>query len=254
MVPNTPGDMFTYTIEATPKGGLVYQFHRVSEPEAQIPTPLFLVGFENEEPAEFTLSFVSEAFGSREPIIPPALLDAFFWPKKLGAVAPQKRARRAAHSELCPLFCRITAPHRRPFLTGFTRCYIISLTIYTFRLLPVQKEHTAHNDDDGSCSPHPAPEKAKHKTYRHSPPRFARGRAVPCLHFGRAVPNRPRHLYAGRLSAQPCPPPSKKATPHSGGIKLTPASRLVALLLALQFALIFINAFFAPLPLAVVQA
>lgn len=86
-------DLFAYRLEAAPAGGWYMNF-KLYRPTEQILDTLFLLQFEAEEPARFSLRFVREAFGVREPIIPEAMLDEFFL-AKLGAV-------RAGNDESAP--------------------------------------------------------------------------------------------------------------------------------------------------------
>ena len=69
-------DTFAYTLSYTPKGTEIIFTNYY--PTQQIMETVFLLAFTQEEPAEFSLTFVREAFGSKEPVIPPVLLDEFF--------------------------------------------------------------------------------------------------------------------------------------------------------------------------------
>lgn len=82
-------DLFEYTIESD--GGREYILFTKYLPTQQIVETVFLLEYEQQEPAVFTLRFVREAFGYREPVFPPAFLDEFFY-KKLEAVpdSPQE--------------------------------------------------------------------------------------------------------------------------------------------------------------------
>ncbi len=79
-----PGDAFLYKLEATPKGGWYFQLQQ-HRPTGQVLETLYLLAFEDDDPVQFSLRFVREAFGQKEPIVPPALLDEFF-AAKLAAV------------------------------------------------------------------------------------------------------------------------------------------------------------------------
>ncbi len=70
-------DIFAYGIEAAAPGGSYIHF-TCHKPTGQMLDTLFLLQFTEEDPAAFTLDFVREAFGMREPVIGEALLDAFF--------------------------------------------------------------------------------------------------------------------------------------------------------------------------------
>lgn len=65
------------------EGGWKLHFLRHNPTEQLLDTVYRLV-FEDGSPTRFTLTFVSEAFGMREPVIPEDMLDAFF-AEKLGA-------------------------------------------------------------------------------------------------------------------------------------------------------------------------
>ncbi len=79
----TQADALAYTLESAPAGG--WYLHFTGHPATgQTLDTLFLLQFEDDAPAVFSLSFVREAFGMREPVIPKALLDEFF-KQKLGA-------------------------------------------------------------------------------------------------------------------------------------------------------------------------
>lgn len=76
-------DIFEYALE-TARGGGWYIHFTLHRPTAQPLDTLFLLQFEGDDPAFFSLTFVREAFGMREPVIGEPLLDAFF-AQKLGA-------------------------------------------------------------------------------------------------------------------------------------------------------------------------
>lgn len=76
-------DVFQYRLEEAKSGGWYLHFLR-HNPTGQVLDTLFLLQFVAEMPARFSFSFVREAFGVREPIIPEDLLDIFFL-KKLQA-------------------------------------------------------------------------------------------------------------------------------------------------------------------------
>lgn len=77
-------DLFAYELEPAKTGG--YYLHlSMHRPTQQPLDTLFQMQFGLESEARFTLEFVREAFGVREPIVPEALLDDFF-AQKLGAV------------------------------------------------------------------------------------------------------------------------------------------------------------------------
>ncbi len=79
-----PGDVFAYSMETTSGGG--WRLHFTGHnPTGQLLDTLYLLQFEDDDPARFSLTFMREAFGMREPIITEALLDAFF-AQKLGAI------------------------------------------------------------------------------------------------------------------------------------------------------------------------
>lgn len=77
------GDLFAYKLESAPAGGWYITFQR-HNPTQQILDTLFLLQFEGDDPARFSLAFKREAFGAREPVMPEAMLDEFF-SQKLGA-------------------------------------------------------------------------------------------------------------------------------------------------------------------------
>ncbi len=77
-------DMFLYKMERAARGNGWYIHFTLHEPTGQPLDTLFRLEFTGEEPARFTLGFVREAFGMREPVLPEDLLDAFF-AAKLGA-------------------------------------------------------------------------------------------------------------------------------------------------------------------------
>ena len=76
---NTPAeaDLFAYTLE-TAQNGSTYIHFTLHRPTQQPLDTLFLLQFDGDDPANFSLSFVREAFGMREPVIGEELLDAFF--------------------------------------------------------------------------------------------------------------------------------------------------------------------------------
>lgn len=76
-------DVMAYELEGAQSGGWYIHFVRHNATNQMLDT-LFLIQFEAELPARFSLRFVREAFGMREPVTPPELLDAFFG-GKLGA-------------------------------------------------------------------------------------------------------------------------------------------------------------------------
>lgn len=77
-------DLFAYELERTAQGGW-YITLREHRPTQQVLSTVFLLCFTGDDPAGFTVDFVSEAFGAREPVVPAELLDSFF-AAKLGAV------------------------------------------------------------------------------------------------------------------------------------------------------------------------
>ncbi|NLW79945.1 MAG: hypothetical protein GXY32_11145 [Ruminococcaceae bacterium] len=79
-----PDDLFAYSLESAKPGASYLHFTRHLPTQQPLDT-LFLLQFEADFDARFSLRFVREAFGMREPIIPEDLLDAFF-AQKLGAV------------------------------------------------------------------------------------------------------------------------------------------------------------------------
>ena len=81
---HSPDEIFDYTIESAPQGGWFIHFttHR---PTGQIMDTLYLIQFTSEQPARFFLSFIREAFGSKEPVFPESMLDEFIQ-NKLEAV------------------------------------------------------------------------------------------------------------------------------------------------------------------------
>ncbi|MDL2254609.1 hypothetical protein LJC49_11215, partial [Ruminococcaceae bacterium OttesenSCG-928-I18] len=79
----SPADDFSYVLEPAKNGG-EYLHLTGHKPTGQVLDTLFLLRFEGDTPAQFSLRFVREAFGQREPIVPEALLDEFF-KKKLSA-------------------------------------------------------------------------------------------------------------------------------------------------------------------------
>lgn len=76
-------DTFAYTLTPSPKGTEICFTHY--NPTQQIMATTFLLCFQQQQPAVFSLTFLREAFGNPEPVVPPALLDAFF-SQKLSAV------------------------------------------------------------------------------------------------------------------------------------------------------------------------
>ncbi len=81
-VPQTE-DIFHYKLEDAMSGGWYIHFLKHNATQQQLDT-VFLIQFEEENPAVFSLRFVREAFGMKEPVIGESLLDDFF-AKKLGA-------------------------------------------------------------------------------------------------------------------------------------------------------------------------
>lgn len=83
-------DLFTYKLETAPTGGwyLTLTGHKAT---GQPLETVFLLQFEDESPAIFSLKFVREAFGMREPVVGEDLLCEFFL-KKLSArpIAPEE--------------------------------------------------------------------------------------------------------------------------------------------------------------------
>lgn len=76
-------DIFAYELSPAQGGGWYIHFTR-HKPTQQPLDTMFLLQFEGESPAEFSLSFLREAFGMKEPVIGEALLNEFF-EAKLGA-------------------------------------------------------------------------------------------------------------------------------------------------------------------------
>ncbi|MDL2294552.1 hypothetical protein LJC60_07980 [Ruminococcaceae bacterium OttesenSCG-928-D13] len=76
-------DLFGYALEGAASGGWYIHFTR-HNPTEQLLDTLFLLQFEDEDPAVFSLRFKREAFGMKEPVIGEDLLDSFF-AEKLGA-------------------------------------------------------------------------------------------------------------------------------------------------------------------------
>lgn len=76
-------DLFAYTLQSAAGGGWYITFTQHTATQQPLDT-VFLLQFENEAPAEFSLTFTREAFGMREPVISEDLLDSFF-SSKLGA-------------------------------------------------------------------------------------------------------------------------------------------------------------------------
>ncbi len=75
-------DVFRYSFTQHGDGWLFHlQEHR---PSQQVLDTLYQLVFYAEQPAAFSVQFVREAFGQREPIVPKELLDQFF-EQKLGA-------------------------------------------------------------------------------------------------------------------------------------------------------------------------
>lgn len=85
---NPAADIFAYGLEAAPSGGWYLHF-TAHNPTGQPLDTLFLLQFEEDAPAVFSLAFVREAFGMREPIIKEELLDAFFAQKLAAVRAPR---------------------------------------------------------------------------------------------------------------------------------------------------------------------
>lgn len=72
-----PQDTFTYELENAPAGGWYIHFTRHNPTNQQLDT-WFQLQFEDDAPAVFSLTFVREAFGMREPVMGESLLDEFF--------------------------------------------------------------------------------------------------------------------------------------------------------------------------------
>ncbi len=69
-------DIFAYTLQTSEQASYLHiTQHR---PTSQPLDSLYTLSFEQERPAVFSLKFVREAFGMREPIINSALMDDFF--------------------------------------------------------------------------------------------------------------------------------------------------------------------------------
>lgn len=77
-------DSFAYTQQPAPDGGSYFTLTH-HNPTGQTLATVFLLRFEAESPARFSLSFVRDVFGAKEPVMPEALLDEFF-AQKLDAV------------------------------------------------------------------------------------------------------------------------------------------------------------------------
>ncbi len=77
-------DIFAYKLEQA-RGGGWYITLKLHIPTEQMLDTVFLLQFETETPARFSLRFVREAFGMREPVEPESMLDEFF-AQKLDAV------------------------------------------------------------------------------------------------------------------------------------------------------------------------
>lgn len=84
-------DIFAYELEAAPGGGWYIHLTR-HNPTEQILDTLFLLQFEKEEPARFSLKFIREAFGQREPVMPEAMLAEFFQQKLDARLLPKDEA------------------------------------------------------------------------------------------------------------------------------------------------------------------
>ncbi len=69
-------DTFAYTIAEGSKGTEITFTNYY--PTNQIMETVFLLEVKNQQPAEISLTFLREAFGSRKPVIPQELLDDFF--------------------------------------------------------------------------------------------------------------------------------------------------------------------------------
>ncbi len=76
-------DIFHYKLEDAMSGGWYIHFLKHNATQQQLDT-VFLIQFEEETPAVFSLRFIREAFGMKEPVIGESLLDDFF-AKKLDA-------------------------------------------------------------------------------------------------------------------------------------------------------------------------
>lgn len=70
-------DIFAYELENAPAGGWYLHLTR-HNPTGQVLDTWFQLQFEDDAPAVFSLTFVREAFGMREPVMGEDLLDAFF--------------------------------------------------------------------------------------------------------------------------------------------------------------------------------
>ena len=84
-------DIFRYTLESAPAGGWYIHFTGHRPTQQQLDT-LYLLQFEDDMPAVFSLKFVREAFGMKEPIIGEALLDDFFAQKLAAKRLPRMPA------------------------------------------------------------------------------------------------------------------------------------------------------------------
>lgn len=78
-----PEDSFNLRLDPLQEGG--WKLHLLRHnPTEQLLDTVYRLQFEDGSPTRFTLTFVSEAFGMREPVVPEDMLDAFF-AEKLGA-------------------------------------------------------------------------------------------------------------------------------------------------------------------------
>lgn len=78
-----PQDIFGYSLESAASGGWYIHFTKHNPTGQQLDT-LYLLQFEDDDPALLVLRFAREAFGMKEPVFAEALLDEFF-AQKLGA-------------------------------------------------------------------------------------------------------------------------------------------------------------------------
>lgn len=85
---NAQKDIFTYTLETASRGGWYINFKEYRATRQMMDT-VYLLQMEEDAPATFTISFVREAFGMREPLPPLEMVDLFFY-RKLGAVRQTK--------------------------------------------------------------------------------------------------------------------------------------------------------------------
>lgn len=77
-------DLLACALEPDRRGGWMLHFLRHNATQQPLDT-VYSARFEQGDPARLTLTFESEAFGMREPVLPEDLLDDYF-AAKLGAV------------------------------------------------------------------------------------------------------------------------------------------------------------------------